>query len=453
MKLVAGLESISEMLGPEGNAGLKVPALDLFSTTLKRATPGHQTYRASSAPGQLPLVVIPAESDLEGFFATVATYYPSHSPLTAYIHILGKELRGCFDPDSLSDVPDRHEVSRPQMARLGACLGETALAISNSGEPELNPSYSSCRRSLAFALARTVALYPRYDATLTVKRWERLRRLTGLTVSRASVQAVCAIHSAATDGAVSLDDGALSQPVQSALVDYVSMPQSGSIVERALLEAYPHLNVTAKEIDGPFDARMAVFLKAVELIHQRTQGVETDSLAVGYLCNRILPGSFAHGKVILRLMEFFPSALVWYGMFCATSSSFDVLQFGSGLFAKLCRDVLQSFSFTQRPQCDLSLDELEVLMRASGRAEVIKPIQQKIASVALLPGIDVLSRFTHGDVGRGEREVGGIDAGMVDERLARVTKLIDEAVVLLHEIGGRGRSAPRSSTSRRQRKR
>lgn len=452
MKLETTLESISQILGFEEKVGLKVSSVDLFSTTLTSPARVHQTFRSNSGVWQLPFVVIPAESELDNFFATVATYYFSQAPLTAYAHVLGKDIRECFDPAQPNIIPDGSGLNRRQLARLGACLGETALAALGSSEAALNPSYSACKRSLGYALARTIALYPSFDANVTLDRWERLRHLTGLAVSQDAVRAVCEIHAAAIDGSAYLHESALASKLRAALVTHVAVPHANNELQNVLLECYPRLSEIAMDNTVPFDARMGSFLRAVEEIQRSSQGVETDSLAVGYFCNRILPGSFAHGKVLVRLVEFFPSVLVWYGMFCSTSTDFDARHFGNGLFEKLGRDMSQPFSFTQRPQCDLSLDELEVLMRGPLRPEIIKPIQQKIASIALLPGLDVFSRFTPDDDGHGSKDFAAVKAGVSDDRLIRVTQLLDDAVSLLHQMGGQKGNVPPAPKSQRQRK-
>jgi len=453
MKLETALESISKILGLEERVDSKAPSVDLFSTTITSTVRAHQTFRSSSGAEQLPFVVIPAESELDDFFATVATYYPSQSPLTAYMHVLGKDLRKCFDPALPNITPDSSGLNRRQLARLGACLGETAFAALGSSEAALNPSYSACKRSLGYALARTEALYPSFEANVTLDRWKRLRHLTGLAVSQDAVGAVCVIHAAASDENLLLDEHALAPQLRAALESHVVEPHANNVLQQVLLECYPRLREILKVISGPFDARLGGFLKAVDEIQHSSQGAETDSLAVGYFCNQILPGSFAHGKVLVRLVEFFPSSLVWYGMFCSTSPGFDPRHFGNGLFEKLGRDMSQPFSFALRPQCDLSLDELEVLMRSSMKPEVIKPVQQKIASVALLPGLDVFSRFTPDDDGQGGREFPAMRLGVSDERLTRATQLLGEAASLLHQLGGQEGRAPTVSKPQRQRKR
>lgn len=453
MKLKTALESISQILGPEAVVGLSGPSADLFSSTLTSSVRVHQAFRSSSGTGQLPLVVIPEDSNMDDFFATVATYYPNQLPISAYVHVLGKDIKECLDPAEPNIFPDSRGLNRSQLALLGACFGETVFAALGSTEGALSPSYSACKRSLGYALARTVALYPSFEASVTIERWERLRQLTGLSVSQFAMRAIREILAASLNGSKPWERSTLAPQLQSALVNHLSVSDANDVIQNVLLECYPQLDRLAMKINGPFDARMGVFLRLVEEIQRFSQGAETDSLAVGYFCNMILPGSFAHGKVLARIVEFFPSSLIWYGMFCSTSSQFDATHFGSGLFAKLTRDISQPFSFAQRPQCDLSLDELEVLMRVSIKSEAIKPIQQKIASVALLPGLDVFSRFTPDDEGHSGKDSAVINSSVSDERLTKATQLLDEAVSLMYQLGGQERKAPISPSPRRQRKR
>ena len=454
MQFRTGQESLAEIFGSLARSS-KVPSGDLFATTLANAARTHATFRISNKDPQLPFVVLPAEDDLDDLFANVATYYSSRSPLTAFVHVLGKDLAGLFDPTVPDVEPKRGGArGRSEMALLGACLGETALASLNSVEGALMPSYSACKRSLSFTIARTVALYPSFNVNVAVDRWVRLRQLTGLAVSQAALRAVRSVHAATAKKPMHGDTGLIA-PLSVRLVEFLGSLNESDAISHVLFECYPGLQSPAAGLEGPFDLRMSAFLATVEGIQRSTCGVDMDSLAVGYFCNRIQPGSFAHVKVLARLIEFFPNAFVWYGMFCSTSANFDFSQFGNGILAKLDRDVVRSFSFAERPCCDLSLDELEILMRASVRSDSVKPTQQKIATIALLPGLDVFSRFTPEDEMAGVKELETARNFSGDERVSRAARLLEEAAGLLQEslhVQSRASSST-SGSSRRQRKR
>ncbi len=460
MMLEASRETLPEIVGHAQQAVPRESSADLFSTTFVVPARAHLVFRSTRSKAQLPFVVVPAESEMDEFFASVATYHSGRSPITAYVHVLGQDLAEWFDAAQPTIAPERGDIgNRSQLARLGACVGETALAALSSVDATLVPSYSACRRSLGYALARTASLYPGFDADIATDRWARLRRLTGLVVSPESLRAVRMIDAAAGERFVSSVDRAIDSQLWSALSRHFQLSDASSVIQLAILDCYSGLKDIARELEGPFDSRMGAFLKLVEEVQRSTRGAEADSVAVAYFCNKILPGSFAHGKVLARLIEFFPSALVWYGAFCSTSPGFDAHHFGSGLLSKLGRDAAMPFSFAQRPQCDLSLDELEVLMRAPLKTESIKPVQQKIAAVALLPGLDIFSRFSPDDEPHAARDAMSISIEASEATIARATRLFDEGISLLRELTDKRAPNPKpanalpSGNAKRQKRR
>jgi len=443
MKLKSGLEPLAEILGPEADAPERSRSEDLFSTTLTGSARLHTTYRSPKEAGGRPFVVAPAQSDLDDFFATVATYYAAQVPISAYVHLIGSDVESIFNPDRPEVLP-RAEPNLSQLALLGASLGETAIASLNSVDGSPSASYSGCRRTLAFVLARTAALYPDLDVSVAINRWNRLRKLTGLAVSANSVEAVATISRASGKINHGGSSGNLPNSLAVALNRHLSSSGDTRDVIQELFGGYPGLREILEEMKGPFDGRMAAFLKGAQEIQTNSHGPDVDSLAIAFVCNAILPGSFGHTKVLAKLAEFFPTALIWYGMFAVTSANFDVRSFGNGIISKLMRDVGQRFSFADRPLCDFSLDEFEVLSRAAMKTESLKPSQLKTALVALLPGVDVISRVFPEDEQLKDK------SDPPDERLEHASRLLDEASYIIREIR---RSESNSSNLSRRRKR
>lgn len=430
-------ESLSEILGTDG--GRK----DLFTSTVSSVSSQHAAYRSTYDDGlQLPLVIEPANFDTEDFFVSVATYHQARAPLSAYVHVLDEECSRCFHALKGKFDETRFKSDYRVFAALGAAVGETFLAAQGSAEAGAAPSYASCKRSLSFALARARSIYPFCHTEYVARRWESLRRLTGLAVSSEAVVAVQEAHSFLFDS-----DENSTNPIREVLSSALSVSTGEQAAQRALLNLYPEIVPYASELAGPFDARMKAFSQLVEQVHLASRGASFDSLAVGFFANRIQPGSFAHARVLLKLADFFPTALVWYGMFCALSEEFRPADFGSGLMAKLARDATQPFSFEQRPSCDMSLDELQVLARMPPRAEVVKPTQQKIAVVALLPGVDISSRYaadedSHLDADRDRRMIEN------DEVYTRVAMLLEDALGLIRKSKSPARRASDVSQKR-----
>lgn len=410
-------ESLSDIVGSEG--GRK----DLFTSTISGAPARHTTYRAIDGDGlQMPLVVIPAKYDLDDFFVSVATYHQARSPVSAFSHVLDQESSTYIEQYLVGKAAAPRPCDGRMLGGLGAAVGETYLASLVSAESGVAPSYASCKRSLAYVLARARALYPSFRTAYAVGRWEKLRKLTGLSVSRDAVDAVSEVNSFLY-GSEPLGASPQGQPSALSFADNQS-------IQKTLVDLYPRIGPLVAELAGPFDGRMKAFGQLVEQIHLAPRGASADNLAIGFFANRIQPGSFAHARALAKLVNFFPSALVWYGAFCALSDEFSPGEFASGLVSKLARDVVRPFSAEQRPSCDISLEELEVLMRLPPKVEVIKPSQQKIAVVSLMPGVEIHSRYSaeedqpH-DLDR-ERRLRDSD-----EDASRLTMLLEEGLAIL----------------------
>ncbi|AXW63600.1 hypothetical protein CJO94_17125 (plasmid) [Ralstonia solanacearum] len=220
------------------------------------------------------------------------------------------------------------------------------------------------------------------------------------------------------------------------------------LLASVLVELYPATKGYFDDLRGSFDGRMTAFTQVVEVIQASSRGMRVDEIAVAFACNRILPGSFAHTRVLARLVEFFPAALVWYGFFAALAKPTASQQLSPGLLAKLERDLLDPFSFEQRPRCDISLEELEVLSRASLRAEAVKPSQQRALLVALLPGVDIYTRF--GSEGESADDRVRRDAE-ADALHGRVSRLLEEALYALKKADAVKRGSTMASSNRRLR--
>ena len=313
-------------------------------------------------------------------------------------------------------------------------------------------TYSACRRSLGYSLARASALYPKLKPNVVTERWERLRHLTGLSVSKRSVEAVGLVNSAASKKTPKQHAPTLlPSSVFSVLRDFIAGVEDDAALSQLIMRSYPAVESIAPQLRGPFDSRMGVFLRIVSEI-QSSPTNYLDDIAVGYFCNEIQPGTYIHSRVLAKLTEFFPTSLIWYGVFSALSSKFDHRNFGGGLFQKLRRDVLQSFCFEQRPRCDLSLDELEVLIRAPLKADAIKPFQQKIASIALLPGVEIFSRFSAEDDLNVDQASPSLLKNQTDPRLSTVSKLLNDALAVLLQVDGQDTNDPKRMTSRNYKK-
>jgi hypothetical protein len=429
---------------------------DLFSSTLSGPAKRHETYRSDEQAGlNLPVAVVPDEFDLEDFFATTATYYQEFSPVSAVVHVLGRdESRILSDRRPKSQRrSDTSHTFREKRACLGATIGEAVISGIGFLESGTAPAYAACRRTLAFALGRSAIV----NGTLLtpdtlVERWASLRRLTGLSVSDSTVAAVRTAHVIAFELSQDAELGAIDHSLAIAIGDFVTGNDvDGSELLRLLIHRYPRIEAHIEQLHGSYDARLAAFTQIVTAVHAESRGLECDQIAVAFMCNQILPGSLSHIAVLEKLVEVFPASIVWYGFFAMLSTSTkrsDQSQPRS-LMLKLERDLVAPFSIGERPMCDISLQELEVLSRVNLRPDWLNPSQQRALLVSIAPGVDIFARIP-GD-GDGGRESARRDQD-IEAMRARISGLLEEALAVLRNSSGErnsSRTAPRRTKRER----
>jgi hypothetical protein len=438
--LIQNTELLSQILG---NSFQQLSGRDLFTNESSQSQRLYKTLRLAEGDGlALPSAIIASQAEAEDLFATTAAYYQDQSPLSAVTHVIAADVAKLFDGQGHVSKKSRQIDNRySRLACLGAAAGEAVLTSLGSAEMGGILSYAACRRSLSFSLCRARLLYGRrIHAQDIADRWARLRILTGLAVSAEVLATSLHVHSLAFHAndfpsALPLDDET-SRAIQLMTEGHEA---AGEFLLSALADAHPSTTRHLDALRGAFDGRMTAFMEIARILQEDSRNVLPGEIFVAFVCNQILPGSFAHTSVLSSLASQFPAALIWYGFFSALSG-FDVRgKRESGLTVKLERDVLEPFSIEQRPRCDISLDELEVLSRIQLRVDMIRPSQQRSLLVALFPGVDVYSRFGgEADLsnGRARRD------SALREANSHLSRLLEEALFILKRTGGLDSEAP-----------
>jgi hypothetical protein len=107
----------------------------------------------------------------------------------------------------------------------------------------------------------------------------------------------------------------------------------------------------------------------------------------GYFANLIGPGSLAHAPVVTSLASTFPLGAFWYSVCAGLRPDNELLQAYNCLGRRLIRDSSMFEPFLGVPRCDLSLDELEVFMRADNPNVAFRRASRSFLSVELWPRV------------------------------------------------------------------
>jgi len=377
---------------------IKPPALnDLFSISGASEQPRHECYFEEGTNSGLPTLIIPCNDDDQAFFADVATYYPAWSPITSHVHVvLSTQI-----PDKSVLTKTRTKVkfnNRIEKSKLSiwAALAYTEAAslsaINNLSEQE--PSYALCRRTLAFSLARSSALYPSLDISVVMEKWNMLRALTFVEPNKSLVDTVSFLaHILKSPRKISAEDQFCNILPVLRDIDFTQYQSDDSSISRYLIEFHPSVSNLATELSGDFDRRMEIFQQIVREVQANPHSELIDTVTIAFFANRILPSSMRYVKLLSRFLGAYQSILIWYGFFSALSERHASESTTVGIDRKLQRDITRNFDYRTTPEVDISINEFHTLTRIGLKPSALRPIQPRSVFVSLLPGIDVHIRL------------------------------------------------------------
>lgn len=438
--------STSEIFGKSVDSA-RSPA-DLFSFANTGQQPLHRQHYCrwgdSDDRLSLPLAIRPAQDDAESLFADVATYFPNFSPVTAYIHVLDKRIIGLLKKDSGEVIPKAHP--NEIKTAIGLIVGElltTSETISTRSE---GITYSAAKRTLSFAVFRAIALYRHASvADLVTERWFSARATFGMESSADQAAALLWMIKLQAGSPPRTADNTVD-PFQSVLSKVITGQQKTADLRDVIAVLMGALKKPISQLSGPFDDRASAFIEIAQFISTNRPTGEFGSICLGFFCNEILPGSLSHFKLLTPILHQYPTAMMWYGLFGSLSDDFDWRNANSGLGLKLMRDLLRPYSLDQRPSCDVAYDELDVLSRLTLKPEILKPVQSKSCSIAILPGVEISVRF---DSSGSAKSIIPDDGNLIENLTmqdSRLLSILSEAVEI---IGARNAKMPKPRRFRR----
>lgn len=375
-------ESISEILG------IKEKHLDLLGNHDKSKVKCYDSFRSSKDNMGYPSVISLAFVDSDDFFANIATYYDSFIPVTNMFHVVNNYTFNLIKNLSKRKQIDSKNIDFILNVLIGLMVGESYLIKENIRNKYDISSYSYARNSFSFFVARSYYLY---DNTLhsDILRftWGKFSEIFNKEYSEAIVETVIFIKELLTRDFSKKPFMDLSLTDNLYLFSKKPVQENKNEVIKSFIKLYPTIETLASEINGPYNDRMNVFNKITSLIGQRSKNFRLDEVVIAFFCNEISPGSYSHYNILKELEYKYPAVLIWYGFF-SSLSNVDPDQ-RPNLFIKLKRDIVTPFSFEDRPICDISIDEFEVLSRINNNSSSFNLMNIQVMNVALVPGINI----------------------------------------------------------------
>jgi hypothetical protein len=423
---------------------------DLFDSTLTATGIQHKCFWNKEVDFlQLPVFVIPEKDDLESFFADVATYYSSFSPISSYVHVCNDDIAKNIFLGARKAYKIAKPSERKLKAYLACILGDVITGALHESKTLTTGtiSYASCSQAVSFSMARSNILYPWMNPEDVAERWILAHKIVQKEVASSLLETAIGFFRMMDDGArVEKKPKFDAIEFDSDLAKYVSGSIGELELDNILATSFAITN-EAKMIGGAFNNRVSGFNSLVAVVESSPLPARQKSICMAYYCNRILPGSLSHAEILREKVQNYPDVVFWYAVFACLSDEFDVRSIASGVCIKIIRDLVSPMDFETRPSCDISIEELEVLSRLSLKASTIKPRQRRIMRVSLLPGVEVDITFGEADA---QEKIPDQHQNQLDSKKMR--SLLFEALDLLDER--KARSAPSDSyTSRTTSKR
>jgi hypothetical protein len=158
--------------------------------------------------------------------------------------------------------------------------------------------------------------------------------------------------------------------------------------------------------------RVETFEEAVKTLSKDVSDEICTSFLVGYLASLVSDGSLEHGHLVFPLQDRLPTAMLWYGICAGLLPKSRVRTDHNHLGLRILRSLKRNHGLLSLPRCDISLAELEVLLRGDTRSRSFRQTHASFLRVEIAPMVTTVLRWP------GRQASGGGQLGLfsADER-------------------------------------
>jgi len=184
-------------------------------------------------------------------------------------------------------------------------------------------------------------------------------------------------------------------------------------------------------LEGPREARVRAVENAIRELTQRREGSRRErAFVAGYMASRIQPGSLDHFAVLFPAIAELRECLLWYGACAGLTPGSSVANYGNGIGWLIKREARRPTRWLDRPNCDIALSEMAVLMsNREGTKPAIPSVSSGFLRVELDPFVSTNVKFS-------EENVANIPESRVAQRTLfdEDNRLRDDVLEILRRI-------------------
>jgi hypothetical protein len=161
-----------------------------------------------------------------------------------------------------------------------------------------------------------------------------------------------------------------------------------------LTEGADELKDAFFQMKGPREERVRYFKKVTTDATLSKIKVETfRDFVFGYLANLLSPGTMDHLDIVATNVHRYQNSLIWYGLFAGLHRESKIMSEFNVLGRRVLRDIVKEYSILDSPTCDISLDELEVLLSSNAKPIPFRAFSSNRLEVELMPCISTFLKW------------------------------------------------------------
>jgi hypothetical protein len=338
----------------------------------------------------LPQVIVGQLHDLEDLLAWASSYLRGLGPLTAQTRVI--------TPDEYGAALQRaHNYKWWRFAGgfVGMVVGE-ALVHTSQTLISNDVGLVACRSTLSFVLARATALgVVSADLKGLGLAWEKLRNQTGQSTTAISAEEIIQV---ATSLSAATIDQAIVDRSRSRVSQWLFRLLDRGNADDLLHEFNDAVILSPKRnfrtlIAGTAEERVQFFDEVLPRLIEHSSFERTEkSFIIALVAFLSRPGLVHQMSLLHPTVRIFPDAPLWLGAMQALYSPEETLAYGDGLGWRLSRDIFEWEDVFSPPRHDISLTELQMVLRNRSLTRMIRFLPKNRLDVELSPGISTWIR-------------------------------------------------------------
>jgi len=400
---------------------------------------------------RVPPVIVTDSRAFDDTLAWLSTYIGDLQPVSAFMRIV--------EWDSWLECTEPADVRSPTMpteSLVAALVIAEALTHWRDQVDVATMTTAVSNSTYSFARARLGVCLPSISSRMRSElpaRWTAARSLLDNPTHAVTAEQIERVWTAADQGNSLYDRPKSYSPVLSEAVRQVI---EGGVLHLDTIDRMVGSQISGllkeDELRGSRERRIGVFsrccdfcLTLSDIVRRRPE----TSLVLAYVASRMSVGTFEYIRAVCARLEEFPEIVLWYGLFEGLAPESRVHNAYGGVGTRLFRDVIVQRSVISRPVCDISLEELAVLVKSDGFSRS-RLSRQGSLQVELLPLVESTVRVAvpkeKGSQPENQREFSWSQSGLPKQ-------VVDALEVLRRSIAAvLGTSSGSSSVRERQRK-